>query len=79
MQADINTIAFRINKHKIHRPLVFKKKNGKIDTKNLLNMYSTRKKYYYDLESLAIITDNKKTEDIVIEIKEKLLQYGIIS
>tara|TARA_B100000614_G_scaffold194081_1_gene175288 strand:+ start:10756 stop:11283 length:528 start_codon:yes stop_codon:yes gene_type:complete len=79
MLADINTIAFRINKHKIYRPLVVKKKDGKIDTKNLLNMYNTRKKYYRELESLAIITDNKKTEDIVIEIKEKLIQYGIIS
>ena len=79
LKASINTLINRISSQNLNRPLVKFVKDGGIDKKSFIQLYSERESYYLDLANFIIDTDNLDVSEITASIHNKMINHEIIN
>ena len=79
LEASITELLTRLQSSNKFRPLIQTKRGSNINIKSLKKLYNNRKKYYSEISSITINTDNINQSQIVEKIKNELIKNEFIN
>ena len=79
LEASITELLSRLQSSNKFRPLIQTKRGSNINIKSLEKLFNNRMKYYSEISSITINTDNINQSQIVEKIKNELIKNEFIN